>query len=373
MKTARMALLGLPLLLGACGSREAPAAGAAKPAGPPALAQRKVPVQAEPASEREVAFTIETTGSLLPNETVRVPARVPGVLQDIAFVEGALVGPGKVLARVDPERYRLNLDRAEAAAREAEARRKVAQSMLDKRARLKEKDQGWVTGEELANFEAGLEASDAALGAARAQLELARKDHADSYVKSDKAGIIEQKLADTGQYVGAGTPIATLIDSRRLKLSFSVSESEAVALDDRVKISFRLKALPGREFTARLYHKSGEANPRTRMVDVLAWVDTPGGELRPGSFAEVTLTIGEGRRSLVVPQTAVLPTERGFVVYVLAGDGVEPRPVRPGLHTRDGLVEVLDGLTRGERVVVRGAQNLTPSSKVDPQDARTER
>lgn len=331
---------------------------------------RRVPVEVRPAESRTVTYSIQTVGSLQARETLRVPARVAGVVQDIAFQEGTTVTPDKVLARIDPERYRLTAARAEATYLQAQAEAKEAEAALEKRKALHERDPGWVTKEELDNFTAQLERARAAVEAARAAWDLARKDLEDSNVRVDYAGVIDQKLVDTGQYVTVGTVLATLIDTRRLKLSFQVSESESARLSKGSGVKFRVKAIPGREFEARLYHVGETAATATRMVECLAWVENPDGTLRPGFFADVTAEVESREGSIVAPQTAVLPTERGFVVWVVRGeDEAERREVRLGLYTRDGQVEILDGLRPGEPLVVRGAALLTEGVRVSIEGA----
>jgi RND family efflux transporter MFP subunit len=177
--------------------------------------------------------------------------------------------------------------------------------------------------------------------------------------------VINEKLVDTGQYVTAGTPIATIADTRRLKLAFRVSPTESVRLAESSPIAFHVQAVPGHAFKAKLYHIGEVADRGTRMVECLAWVENPGSDLRPGFFADVTATIEERTGSLVVPQTAVIPTDQGFVGFVLKGDdGVERRALKLGLYTKEGGVEVLEGLAAGERVITRGAASLSNGSRV---------
>jgi len=322
-------------------------------------------VEVRPVETRDVTYTIQAVGSLEAREIIRVPARVAGVVQDIAFQEGKVVAPNQVLARVDPERYRLAAQRAEATYRQAEAQAHEAEAALEKRKALHDKDPGWVTEEELSNFTAQVDQAQAAMAALRAASDLAQKDLRDSEVRAEAPGIINEKLVNTGQYLTAGTPVATLIDNRRLKLSFKVAESEAARLSQNSRITFRIKALPGKEVPAKLYHTNQAADSSTRMVECLAWVENAGRELRPGFFADVTIEVEERMGSVVVPQTAVLPTDRGFVGFVLKGeDRVEERPLRLGLYTRDGEVEVLEGLRPGDRVVVRGVGIVSDGSRV---------
>ena len=327
-----------------------------------------IPVEIRPVEVRDVTYTIQAVGSIEAQEIIRIPARVAGVVQDVSIQEGQYVTPQRVLARIDPERYRLGAERAEADYRQAEALAREAEAALEKRKALREKDPGWVTEEELTNFGAQLDQAKAALAAAKAAADLARKDLADSEVRAEAPGIINEKLVDTGQYVTAGTPVATMVDTRRLKLSFKVSQSEAARLSQTSRIRFRVRSIPDREFETKLYHVSEAADPGTRMVQCLAWVENPTSELRPGYFADVTVDVQDRKGSLVVPQTAVLPTDRGFVGYVLKGeDRVEERSLRLGLYTAEGDVEVLEGLRPGDRVVVRGAGTLSDGSLVKPQ------
>ena len=81
-------------------------------------------------------------------------------------------------------------------------------------------------------------------------------------------------------------------------------------------MTFRVAPLGPRDFTARIYHVGKIADPTTRQVEVLAWVDNPG-ELKPGFFAEVTLAGEERKSALVVPESAIQASERGFVTYVV--------------------------------------------------------
>jgi multidrug efflux system membrane fusion protein len=369
------------LAAGGCGGREAngaqtqggaPGQGAA-PGAPAALpaagaAGRRVPVEVRLIEPRPVTYSIQTVGSLQAREVLRVPARVSGVVEDVKFQEGQSVGPGTVLARIDPERYALAAQRAEATHAQALAEAREAEAALEKRKALRERDPGWVTEEELTNFTAQLDRARAAAAAAAAARDLALKERRDSDVRVEYAGIIDRKSVDTGQYVNAGDSLATLVDTRRLKLSFKVAESESARLAVGSRITFKVKALPGREFEGSLYHVGEVADPASRMVECLAWVDNRGRTLRPGYFAEVAAEIEEKRASIVVPQTAVLPTERGFVAFVVgAGDTAEERRVRLGLYTRDGGVEVLEGLEAGEPLVVRGASLLKNGMPVSAQ------
>jgi multidrug efflux pump subunit AcrA (membrane-fusion protein) len=99
------------------------------------------------------------------------------------------------------------------------------------------------------------------------------------------------------------------------------------------------------------------ADPSTRQVEVLAWVKNPG-VLKPGFFAEVSLASESRKAATVVPESAVQASEQGFVSYVVKDGKAEVRPIKIGLRTGTGVVEILSGLAPGDIVVVEGSDRL---------------
>jgi membrane fusion protein (multidrug efflux system)/multidrug efflux system membrane fusion protein len=101
------------------------------------------------------------------------------------------------------------------------------------------------------------------------------------------------------------------------------------------------------------------------MVAVTAEVrDTRDEALRPGVFAEITIPVSSPRNAPVIPQTAVRPSERGFIAYIVQNDAAVERVLTVGMRTTDGQIEVISGLSPGEILVVRGAEALLNGSPV---------
>jgi membrane fusion protein (multidrug efflux system)/multidrug efflux system membrane fusion protein len=100
------------------------------------------------------------------------------------------------------------------------------------------------------------------------------------------------------------------------------------------------------------------------MVSIAAEVRNAGAGVRPGSFAEITVPVSAARNAPVIPQTAVRPSERGFIAYVLKGDKAVERVLSLGMRTIEGQVEVLSGLNMGETLVIRGAEALRDGAPV---------
>jgi membrane fusion protein (multidrug efflux system)/multidrug efflux system membrane fusion protein len=112
-------------------------------------------------------------------------------------------------------------------------------------------------------------------------------------------------------------------------------------------------------------HVAGSADLTSRMVLVTARINDPERHLlRPGTFAEVRVPVGATVEAPVIPQTAIRPSERGFLAYVVENEMAKERILTLGMRTADGQVEVRSGIRLGEVLVVRGAESLRDGSPV---------
>ncbi len=322
------------------------------------------PVEVAPVATSDIVYRIQAPGSLEAWDQTPVVARVSGILETLSIREGDLVTPETVLATIDPERFRLQRARAEAALARADAALHETEEALKKRESLRAKDPTWVTEEEITNRRAATDIARAARAEAKAAVDLAVKEERDATVRSPAEGIVDAKFADRGQFVAPGAPIARVTRTDRLRLLFRVPEMESVALDRRPVIRFTVAANPDRVFEGRIYHVRKEADARTRQVDVLAEVGNKEGKLRPGFFASVTVDIETHAKAVVIPDSALVPSEKGFLAYVADAGVARERKLTLGLRLSDGQIEVLKGLSAGESLVVRGANALDDGAKI---------
>jgi len=184
-------------------------------------------------------------------------------------------------------------------------------------------------------------------------------------VRAPVHGTIQTRSVQTGAFVQAGTTLATLLRRDPLLLRFTVPEQDAGRLQRGMPATFRVRG-GERDFAARITHVGAAADPATRMVAVTAHVENPAAPdaPRPGAFAEVSVPVGGASHAPVVPETAVRPSERGFLAYVVRGGKAEERVLGLGLRTPEGLVEVRQGVAPGESLVVRGAEALRDGAAV---------
>jgi membrane fusion protein, multidrug efflux system len=333
------------------------ACGGSQGSTPPAAAKpRALSVRVAPVAVQDVVYQIKAPGTLEAEELVQITAEVEGAVKDVRFHEGDRVDRGSVLLRIDPERYGLELRRAEANYQRAVADARRAVSDLSRREQLAEEQ--LVAAEELNRARQESERLEADAQAAKAARDIAAQNAARSAVRPPQAGIINTRTVETGKFVKTGDVLATLVDVSRLRLRFKVSEAESLRARAAQTVQFHISSLGPREFLATIYHVGDLADPATRQVEVMAWVKNPG-ELKPGFFAEVTLASETRRDALVVPESAVQASEKGFVAYAVEDGKARLRPIQIGLRTGTGLVEVRSGVKAGDVVVVEGSDRLT--------------
>ena len=325
----------------------------------------RFPVEVAEVGSARVEYSVQAVGSVEAFERVSVTARVAGVVERVRFEEGDAVTTERVLAEIEPERFRLALDAANADLAKAEAARAQARLGLERRQAVNQKNPDLVRAEEVDAWRTQLAAAEADVARARAAAALAELNLRDAFVRAPVGGIVQTREVETGRYVQPGAVIATLVRRDPLLLRFRVPESDAGALAPGQDARFTLRGERDAVHSASITLVAAAADPSDRMVEVMARVDeATGGELRPGAFAEVTVPVGSARESPVVPQTAIRPSEKGFLAYVVEGDTARERVLELGLRTADGRVEVRSGLTVGERLVVRGAEALSEGAGV---------
>ncbi len=344
-------LLVLPLVASALGS----GCGSGGTAAAARQQRSALRVRVAPVAVQDVVYQIKSLGQIEAQDMVQVTAQVEGVATDVRFREGDRVGPGTVLLRIDPDRYRLEAERAQATLEQAWAERDRAGADLKRRETLAENE--LLSAEELNRSRSDSTRLTASVEVAKAALGIAQQNLARSEVRPQVSGVINTRTVDTGQFVRVGTVLATIVDSSRLRLRFKVSEAESLRATVGGSVTFRVAPLGPRDFTVRIYHVGRIADSTTRQVEVLGWVDNPG-ELKPGFFAEVTLAGERREHALVVPESAIQASEQGFVTYVVEGGAARLRPIQLGLRTGTGIVEILSGLKPGETVVTEGSDRL---------------
>jgi membrane fusion protein (multidrug efflux system) len=322
----------------------------------------------------------ELPGRIAPTRVAEVRARVAGIVLERSFQQGADVKAGDVLYRIDPVRFQVELDAAEAALAKAQAVHDQAEQQAKRVEKL-------ISGQAAsqAQYEiavATFRQAQADVAARKADVARVRLDLDYTSVRSPINGRIGRALVTEGALVGQGeaTHLATVHQLDPVYADFTQSagdlqqlrrDLESGALEqvepDAAKVRLVLDDGTLYPLAGKLLFSDASVDPGTGQVTLRGEFPNPKGELLPGMYVRVQIQQGTDGDALAVPQQAVQRNDTGgSEVYVVRPDNrAVIKPMRAG-RVVDEQWLVLDGLDPGDRVVVEGFQKFEPGDVVDP-------
>ena len=183
-------------------------------------------------------------------------------------------------------------------------------------------------------------------------------------------GTITQRQIGLGQYInseaaGAASPVFTISDLSTVYLIANVREVDTPLMHVGLALEVHVLAYPGRVFKGKVSYVAPSIDPNTHRLPVRADVENPDGALKPRMFANFSIITGEASTAPAVPQEAIVyEGERARVWVAGDGDTLALREIRTG-RTSDGLVEVVAGLSAGEKVVTSGTVFIDRAARAD--------
>lgn len=324
--------------------------------------EKAINVEVQKVGKQSLRPYIETVGTLNPFDEVIVSAEVDGVLKTVKVDEGTQVLKGSVLAMIDDTDYSLEVKRAEAALRQAEAT--FANTKIEFQRKEALFNEQLVTQQQFDDVSTRLSLAEAEVERNRAALSLAREKLTKTRVISFISGLVKERKVSAGDYVKNGTNLFIIIQNNPIKLNFTVTEKDIGKLKKGQDVILKVDAYPEKEFKGRVSIIYPSLEERTRTLQAEALVPNPRELLKPSLFVHVILYIGEKRDTVVVPITSLLYESEKVKVFVIEGDRAKEREVKLG-NKYGEMVEIIKGLKEGEIIVIAGQQNLYEGAKVN--------
>ncbi len=355
-----MIVLILAMTLITCRPAKKDAASAVK-----AAADDAADVKVERISRRKVAEKIVYTGTIEALKKTSITPENGGKVARILVREGDRVQKGQILAELETEALRLQLQQAEAGIAVAEAGYNDALKNKERMDRLiKEKA---VSEQHYEQVKLGYDAADAQLRQARAALNLARHALDVSIMKAPWSGVIASKNVEVGDVINpmmggfsSTSGVLTLMDFSKVKVVIEVTQNDILNVRKGQTVTLRTPSLPGKEFPGEVTIVNLTADAATKKFLVETVFDNPGLNLRPGTFGDVMLDVKTRDAALAVPQSAILENR---YVYIVQGGRAVKRDVSLGIQNTE-WVEVLNGVAEGEVVIVDGNYGLEEGAAV---------
>jgi RND family efflux transporter MFP subunit len=317
-----------------------------------------------------VSQELVVVGNLIGDTTVAVVPRAAGRLQEVYVKLGDRVSRGQRIAKIEDQELQEQLRQQEAAQdvsratiRQREADLQLAQTNVERSRNLFERQ--LLPKQTLDDNEARFQSAIAALDLARAQstqssarLEELRINLANTTVTSPVNGFVARRAADPGAFVSQNAPVVDVVDISRVRLVVNVVEKDLrmVSVGDLTDVE--VDAFPGETFSGRVARIAPVLDPATRTFPIEIEIPNTTFRLKPGMYARVGITTERRENALVVPSNAVVDVSNQRGVFLAQDDNTAAfRPVEVGIED-DEQVEILSGLSEGDRVVSTGAAAL---------------
>ena len=386
------------------------------------------------AESRDVPSNIEVTGSLAADESSDVASQVSGQVIATPVGVGAFVRQGAAIARLNDKDARLRLRQAQAseqqsiaAVRQAEARlglgpngrfdastipevrsaaaahdvalaqQRLAEANVRRYADLVETgdvartvyDQ-YRTQADTARAQTnnarqqletainqarqnnqGIQAAQAAVESARAQIAIARKAVVDTTIRAPYSGFVSARPIAVGEYVTPASVVATILLTNPLKLEMQVPEFDAPKVAVGMAVALSVDAYPDRKFSGRVSAINPAIDPTSRAITVEAEVENSDNSLRSGMFVTARVTLPGGGQSVFVPREAVVNDQNtnSFRVFVIDGTTAHLQVVQIG-DEENGWIQILSGVQGNAEVATSNLDQLYEGAKVQPTQAK---
>jgi membrane fusion protein (multidrug efflux system) len=293
---------------------------------------------------RTFTDALEVLGVAKGRQSVTLTAATTQLVEKVRFRDGQSVRKGAVLIELKNTEQDAGLAQAEAQLNSAEHIFKRYQTLAQ---------EGWASKSQLDQYEGAYKAALANVNAAKAR-------QADRLILAPFAGVVGLSDVAPGALVNPGSPIVTLDDLSQIRVDFQVPEQFLQMIREGQAVDATVDAFGGQKIRGAIARLDTRVDERTRSITARAEFPNPGGRLKPGMLIRVSLSRGQ-RTALAVPESAISVQGDSAFVFMIRAMGqrtvAEQKPVVTGLR-QDDLVELLDGVQAGDRVVADGLNRL---------------
>lgn len=289
---------------------------------------------------------LSLSGSIEANEQVEIRSEVSGIVDRIYFSEGSNVAKGQLLIKVNDAEIRAQLAQASTKKNLASENERRAKLLLQKEA--------------ISQEEYDITRTDLKL--AQAQIQLIQAQIAKTSVKAPFSGRIGLRSISPGTYITPSLLVAKLVNTNKLKITFSVPEKYASQIKLNSKISFTVTE-SDKKYEALVYAIEPEIATETRTLKVRAIAENKNGKLFPGTFANVSLPLDLIKNAIIIPTEAIIPIQGGKKVFISNLGQAKEIMVETATRT-DNSILVVSGLKVGDTLLTSGVLSLKEETPV---------
>jgi membrane fusion protein (multidrug efflux system) len=335
------ALLGA-LLLSACQSEQSKDPDETEEETPPVPVETSIPVRGDVYAMYTGTAPIEAFAE------ADVIAKVAGEVRELLVEEGDEVSKGQVLARLDGERLRLELNESEA---------KLRKLKRDYERNVDLQAKGLISDGDFEKIKYEMEALEAAFNLASLELDYTQ-------IRAPIGGVIAERFVKLGNTISGGEPLFKVTSLDPLVAYLHVPEREYRHIDPGQPVGIDIDALPGEPIAAAVSRVSPVVDPQTGTFKITVEIVDLERRIKPGMFGRIGVIYDVHEDALQIPRSAIIEDQGTTSVFVIEEDRAVRKTISTGYSNR-GMVEVTSGLREGEQVVTVGQASLKQDSRVN--------
>ena len=372
-----------------------------------ASSSKPVPAHVYTVAEESTQRRVQAVGSLFALEESTLSAEVDGIVSKVLVDVGDTVGEGQPLIELDKRELQLEVDRQQGLVRQVRAQlgiglndsppsdsRSLA-SVQHAQADLFDAERKYNRAKELfkdnlisqqqldeaasryqstkATFDLSLQEVDrlkALLISSEASERLAEKKLSDATIRAPFPGAIKTRDVHPGEYLKVQSAVMVLVRTDRLRARLAVPERWAGWIKDGAIVDLHVEAFPGESFQGRITRINPAVSQDSRTFEAEALLENKNNRLKPGFFVQASLPSQKEEKAIFVPEPAVNYRYGVYKVFLLNGDRVSERQIRPAGQMEDNRgrrFEVAEGLKPGDRVAAALSGDLHDGDKIQEQ------
>ncbi len=314
-----------------------------------AISQEKPPVNVvtltlSPASIQD---RINLPGSMEPWTDLKLLAKINGTVTKVLVSEGDTVKQGDIIAMIEEDDYRINLDRAQAAYNLAKAEFKRDESIYTK---------GMIPT-------ADLDAKRTNVQTTKADFQNAQLQYSRCSITAPIDGIIQSLDAKVGLLLSVADPVAKILKIDRLKAVIGIPESDVSAVRKLDTVTIAIQALGDETFIAKKHFLSSAPETIARLYNLELTIDNSDGKILPGMFVRAEIIKEKIDNAIIVPFYTVISRNDEQFVFVEQDGIAKKRKVSLGVMEK-WMVEIRDGLQAGDKLVIEGHRDIETEQKI---------
>lgn len=308
-------------------------------------------------SKENLAYDITLNAELYPIQEADLYSKVAGYLKAINVDEGTVVRKGQLIATLDVDELKRDLEKAKANYDDAKLD-------YDRITQVIEKNPGLLA-------ESEVDKSRSISQIAKANYEKSKTLFEYSKIRAPFDGIITKRFLDPGALVQSAissntqtTPIVHIADNTKLRIIFPIPESVVSKVQVGTPVEILVQST-GQIIQSKISTVSGKINQNVRSMDTEIYIDNKEYKITPGMYASVKVKLDEKKAVLTLPIQAVANGDKPNVWLINANNEIEEREIKIGMQTAD-KIEIIDGLKDGDKILFGSRNSFSIGMVVEP-------